>query len=32
MGGKGEGFTRTIIKDIWTITTGVEMGDGGEEG
>ena len=31
MGEKGEGFTGTIIKDIWTITTGVEMGEGGRE-
>ena len=23
MGGKGEGFTGTIIKDTWTITRGV---------
>ena len=29
MGGKGEGFTGTIIKDIWTTTRGmVEMGEG----
>ena len=26
MGGKDEGFTGTIIKDIWTITVGVETG------
>ena len=25
-GEKGDGFTGTIIKDIWTITRGVEMG------
>ena len=31
MGEKGEGFTGTILKDIWTITTGVEMGEGGRE-
>ena len=24
MGGKGEGFIGTIIKDTWTITRGVE--------
>ena len=30
---KGEGFTGTIIKDIWTTTRGVvEMGEGGWEG
>ena len=29
MGGKGEGFTGTIIKDTWTITRGVETRDGG---
>ena len=32
MGGKGEGFTGTIIKDTWTITRGVETGEGGREG
>ena len=32
MGGKGAGLTGTIIKDIWTITRGVEMGKGGREG
>ena len=32
MGEKGEGFTGTIIKDIWTITMGVETGEGGGEG
>ena len=34
MGEKGKGFTGTIIKDIWTITSGggVETGEGGEEG
>ena len=31
VGGKGEGFTGTIIKDIWTITKGVEKGEEGEE-
>ena len=25
-------FTGTIIKDIWTTTRGVEMGEGGMEG
>ena len=30
-GEKGDGFTGTIIKDIWTITSGVEMGEGGGE-
>ena len=28
IGGKGEGFTGTIIKDTWTITRGVETGEG----
>ena len=32
MGGKGEEFTGTIIKDTWTITMGVETGEGGREG
>ena len=37
MGEKGEGFTGTIIKDIWTITRGVwkqgrELGRAGEVG
>ena len=32
MGEKGEGFTGTIIKDIWTTTRGVEMGERGGEG
>ena len=33
MGEKGEGFTGTIIKDIWTIMGGaVEMGERGGEG
>ena len=33
MGGKGEGFTGTIIKDIWTITRReVKTGEGGGEG
>ena len=31
MGGKDEGFTGTIIKDIWTITRMVETGKGGGE-
>ena len=30
MGGKGEEFTGTIIKDVWTITSG--SGNGREEG
>ena len=29
---KGEGFTGTVIKDIWTITRGVKMGEGGGKG
>ena len=29
MGEKGEGI---IVKDIWTITRGVEMGEGSGEG
>ena len=32
MGEKGEGFTGTIIKDTWTTTSGVGMGEGGGEG
>lgn len=32
MGGKGEGFIRTIVKDTWTTTRWVEMGEGGGEG
>ena len=33
MGEKGEGFTGTIIKDTWTITSwGVETGEGSREG
>ena len=33
MGEEGEGFTGTIIKDIWTITkAGVETGEEGGEG
>ena len=32
MGGKGEGVKGTIIKDTWTITRGLEMGQGGGEG
>ena len=30
MGEKGEGFTGTIIKDIWTITRGAWKHGGGE--
>ena len=29
MGEKAEGFTGTTIKDTWTITVGVETGEGG---
>ena len=33
MGEKGEGFTGTIIKDIWTIMgRGADMGKGGTKG
>ena len=34
MGEKGEGFTGTIIKDIWTITRrwGLKAEEGGGEG
>ena len=32
MGGKGEGFIGTIIKDVWAITTGVGNREGGGEG
>ena len=32
MGEKGEGFAGTTIKDTWTITRGVETGEGGGEG
>ena len=32
MGEKSEGFIGTNIKDIWTITMGVVMGEGGWEG
>ena len=32
MGEKGEGFAGTNIKDTWTITRGVETGEGGGEG
>ena len=32
MGEKGEGFTGTIIKDIWTITREVVMEEGSREG
>ena len=32
MGEKGEGFTGTIIKDIWTITRGGWKQGGGREG
>ena len=28
MGEKSEGFTGIIIKDIWTVTRGVETGEG----
>ena len=31
MGGKGEGFSGRTIKDTWTITRGVETGEGGGE-
>ena len=30
--GNGEGFAGTIIKYIWTLTKGMETGEGGEEG
>ena len=30
-GEKGEGFTGTILKDTWTITMGVENGEGCRE-
>ena len=29
---KGEGFTGTTTKDTWTITRGVETGEGGGDG
>ena len=29
MGGKGEGFSGTTIKDTWTKPRGVESGEGG---
>ena len=29
---KGEGFTGTTTKDTWTITRGVETGEGGGKG
>ena len=32
MGGKGEGFRGTTVKDTWTITRGMETGEGGVEG
>ena len=32
MGGKGEGFTVTIIKDIWTSTSGGGNGEGRQGG
>ena len=32
MGEKAEGFTGTTIKDTWTITVGVETGEGGGVG
>ena len=32
MGEKGEAFAGTIVKDTWTITRGVETGEGGGEG
>ena len=32
IGEKSEGFAGTIIKDTWTITRGVETGEGGGVG
>ena len=32
MGEKGEGFSGTIIKDTWTITRGLDTGEGSREG
>ena len=32
MVGKGEGFTGTTIKNMWTNTRGVETGEGGGDG
>ena len=32
MGEKGEGFTGTIIKDLWTITKGGRNGGGSQGG
>ena len=32
MGGKGEVFSGTMIKDTWTKPRGVELGEGGGDG